>query len=281
MKALIEKILKMWILEALTMLLVISYILVLSFPRSAWDDTSKFIIVNPLRDHICELTFWIALITFSLTIAALIHRKRFAVCSLIVTGSSPLVFIGALIADLGAHEDVESIRCQDGAEYHMLASHFLQGSHLAIGRLEGQDLFHNRMRVVAWSPWEEAFGYLGIVRPKTLLGGHKLLLTHSQMLVGVVGENMAFLAYDVKSGRWYGQPGDNTEQAVWTLSPFLLLGPEDVPNEEDFKALLDPNNFGRPDATAVLADFNNPNPRVREMAKKLHTSLLSYPPRRN
>lgn len=61
-------------------------------------------------------------------------------------------------------------------------------------------------------------------------------------------------------------PNDNKYPNL-KLSPFVLLGPNDIPNQSDFEEALK-DEFNVTDPEVLKSELQNSNPRVREMAKK-------------
>jgi hypothetical protein len=183
---------------------------------------------------------------------------------------SPLIWFGCLVHDFGAHQGAGFVRDHDGKEYHLLKSSFLQGSHLAIGRLRHRLGPIEEYEILAESPWEESFGFLAVVRPEASTNP-ELYLTDDRMLVGVPHRNMAFLAYDLRAAKAYSQRINGDESGfsdMRELSPFLLLRSHDVPRPSDFQSLMAPESFGRPYPQAIQKDLTSDNARVRELARR-------------
>ncbi len=249
------------------------YALLLLLPGESYGKVGEVetITLNAWRGSLFLIAFGSSLVAVCASLWAAIARRLRVGWALLPLGlGSPLLCCMNVVDDLGAHQDAGSVRDRDGAEYHLLKSAFLQGSHLAIARVRRRFGPTVEYEVLVESPWEASFGCLAIVRPE----GQKdaeIYLTEGRTLVGVPYESTAYLAYDLDAKRAYSQIYNVNENGYADLrkrSPFLLLGADDAPRKDDFEALLKAEDYARPTKTAVEAELSNPNPRVAALAKR-------------
>lgn len=209
------------------------------------------------------------------------RRRRGAGCLLFLLSLACPVFLvlGALIHG-DSFTDLGSVQGPDGAEYHLLGWDFLQGSRIAIGRLSSRVGPVEKYRMLAFSFQYGDAGYLAVVRPQAPSGDRTLYLTSNSLLLGAPYENVAYVAYDLKTRKAYGQlVGIEQGRAdIREISPFVLLGRADVPREPDVQSLFDAAGWGRPFPRAVKPDLGNPNPKVADLARRLLDYLKRHPP---
>lgn len=202
------------------------------------------------------------------------RKKWFAVIPTLVLLASPMFVVLAIFEHGGDFHDGAMVKGADGQEYHLLVSHFMQGSEIALGRLESKSATVSKFEKLADSPWEESWGYLTIIRPaqladqKTNVYGTNLYISSDNILLGSFG-NHVYVAFDLTRQIAYSQFKDDPKKHhVRELSSFLLLGPEDTPSEQDIKDLPSNNEFGLIEQDSWRHELNNPNPKVRELAQR-------------
>lgn len=257
-----------------------------SLDQEMTEGLTKFIVIN----NASGAFFIPAMVTWILCLAGCIgcfclkaEKKWFAVLPTLMVLIAPLYLGKSFVDEAAGLHDVATLKVDLDHEYHLLMSHFLQGSELVLAKFESRSGSNTRYRQLAMSPWETSFGYLAIVRPSTLASqkstedGHLLTISKDQILLDAGGSSI-FLAYDLKNEIAYGQlPDQNKEHHVRELSPFLLVGPNDTLNADDAKEIMKDNQFSFPDLNPVEPELNNPNPAVRKLAQQLVARIRKEP----
>jgi hypothetical protein len=265
--------------------LFVAYALMVLLPGESFGRVGavETVTINAWRGHFYVLALASSVAACAASLWAMRSQRRWTLWLLFFAGlGSPLICCSGTFDDLGGFHDAGYVRDKDGTEYHLLKSAFLQGAQLALARLRSRVGPLEEYEVLVESPWEESFGFLAVVRPQASTET-ELYLTEDRMLVGVPHGNMAFLAYDLTLRKAYSQIYNVNEHGyadMRELSPFLLLGSDDVPRESDFKSLMKPKSFGRPYPQAVQKDLTSPNVGVRELARRLLADLRAHPAER-
>jgi len=263
-------------------LLVISYLPLFFIPAETESKVglTRFITVNKFWEPLVIFSVGWAFVTLIISIWVLVRRQRLGWFLLAAALTTPFAFCIGTFKNIDKHTDYSSLRDKDGSEYHLMVSHFLQGSDIVICRLLRESPFTQEYEVLVTSAWEEMQGSLGLVRPQgTPNKDISLYMSPKHVLVGATGNNRAFLAYDLSNKVGYSGDDKMFEPArsIYELSPFLLLTAKDTPNESDFKDLLGAENFGRPKFKSIEGDLKSENPAVRKMAGEIKADILGHP----
>ena len=262
------------------------YVLLYAFPpsKNEYSGPSSTITINRWWEPLGWATAALLLVNLVLSFRWQLQRRVLWWVPLSFALAGPLLCCGGLFNGLISYGDLASVKDRDGTEYHLLGQSFLQGSDLAIGRLQSRFGFLEQYEVIVTSPWEQSFGYLEVVRPEDRVTEEAgLWLTKDRVLVGLPYGNDAYLAYDLEAKRPYSQIFNSNElnyTDIRNLSPFLLLKSGDVPSERDFKELLNPESYGYPDKFAVDLDLYQSDPLRVSLARKLLPFLKKNPPKR-
>lgn len=274
-----------------TTLVIIEIVLLFTFPsyseaRSVVSQGGKnheyWSITNRDYPMIVVILIWVVPIFALVAGCVCIARKNWVgllpitfVCSCPVLGVWIMFVSGMQEFDSGLVVDSK------GTEYHALVESFMQGQTLTIARLNSVRGSTKNYEVLVSSPFDSPKYYLRLVRPATAKDGTMIHLVDDHLVISCLGDNRAFGAYDLATETAYNCPFPIHPELVdiKTLSPFVMLKPEDELNESDVKDVL--NDFvgdslqNGPDLPlkAVEAELTNPNPRVREIAAKIAEGL--------
>lgn len=265
-------------LLALTGILVISWCLLFFTSNSV--RLGQELTINTAHGWFYPIVIVVGVLALIGSIWALSANNGIGVVSLVAVVVSPVVMFFAGIFEAGDYSSVAMARDVDGTEYHLLDSHFLQGSSLAIGRLTKRNAFQTKFDLLIESGCEDTFGFLSLVRPNRKTDECLIALTSNHVVVGAEQGYKCYLAYDLRNRKAYSQSGNSSGEvstSIQSMSPFVLLGPHDLPKKEDYKLLFDPKSTGLPDVKAVEADLQNPNPAVRVMARRYIDHVHSHP----
>ena len=130
------------------------------------------------------------------------------------------------------------------------------------------------------SSFEDQYGFRDMVRPKRSTNDQLLLRSSNGLIVGFLGSNRAYVAYDPNKKIAYSQFQQEGAHTITNLSPFVLLDQDDAINDSDAEELLKSAKRENLDPDLIRDDQNNLNPRVRELAEKLVAKLSKEPPQK-
>lgn len=243
------------------------------FPFNGHIDREQTltIINNPIAIVWAVIAFvsWLACLVAS--IVCLLQKSKFGWLAFAGFLIAPLAICVDTFRHLADYEDFATIKDEFGNEYHLLLSHFWMDSSIYIGKLES--------KIGPWANYQklsplvsdESFACLAIVRPSGAAESPRLYINANHMLIGVSNGNRACFAYDLKKGISYSYGGGDGKKSenIQTLSPFLLIGKDDKPSEEDFNAYVENETFDRAKLEVIKTELKNPNKRVREMAYRI------------
>jgi len=192
----------------------------------------------------------------------------------------PIALIFALLDQLGAFQVVGDPVRRGGAEYVLLASHFLQGSDLMIAKRLGGPPWAVLYEALAEAPWEESFGYVPVVRPAGTAKEFGLLCSPDGVLVQVSENGQCYTAYDLTSSKEYTQlhhVGGEKRSNIDALSPFVLLSESGRPHLDDEATLLKGEQFAKIRTDVVRRELQSKNPEVRRLAQAVLDRHLDKP----
>jgi len=174
----------------------------------------------------------------------------------------------------------DTLTAPDGTRYAFLDYSFLQGQTMALAEVTADGPVRMTCRVIGTNNGDWPRSWTPVVRPATQAheGYGQLYLSPAGVLVGIRYRNRCFLAYDRKTGRFFGH-GD-----VETISPFVLIGPSTRMYPPDVTALLaavktpaQEGEGGRVNPDRLREALQHPNGEVRKLARKLLQAMSSAP----
>jgi len=208
-------------------------------------------------------------------------RRRVLLPVLAIVTAVVLMPAGLVLRFLRAPADWtlhDTLTAPDGKRYAFLNYSFLQAQIMALTEVAAEGPVRVTCRVIGTNNGDWPRSWTPVVRPAAQAheGHGQLYLSEGGMLVGIRYQNRCFLAYDRKTGRFFGH-GD-----VETISPFVLIGPTTKMHPPDVKALLaavktpiQEGEGGRVDPGRLREALQHPNGEVRKLARKL---LEAMPP---
>jgi len=153
----------------------------------------------------------------------------------------------------------------DGRTYYFLDFSFLQGQEMALTYLEHEGWLTRTMRSLGTNNGDCPRSWASVVRPAGARDDYgQLYSSESGMILGIRYKNHCYLAYNTKTGEFFGH-GDIEE-----LSPFVLIGPDTPIHQPDVMEVIEQVRWG--------AEFFSGAPDIRSPARYLggHT-LPGYP----
>jgi hypothetical protein len=166
-------------------------------------------------------------------------------------------------------EDISQVQTADGRNYHVQRKTFFQGQNLALTEEVTHGPLFLDTRVAATGSGVSHFGYPMLVSPrwpKSPTAQMRLRASSDGRWLALLRRiptedcTEAVLVYDRRERKLYPL------EEIRTLSPFLVIGPEDELDPDDVTALRGP----APPFPEVLArDLHHPNPRVCALVKEL------------
>ena len=252
-----------------TLLLIVSEVLAHYFP--SWfqieTQTSLTVIAYPIGAWFegFALFSWIACIVCSFV--SLFTKTKWGLLSFLAFLICPVVALSTgmeQIAETYNHEG--ELKDVDGSEYHLFSNSFFQGNKLLIAKVNDRTGSRTSYNKLATASCSGDANHLQLIRPQSKPNTSPLNMTKDRLLIGTSGETYAFVAYDLKR---------QLELSISKVSPFVLLGPQDIPNQSDFEEALKGGPFSVNDSDVLKSELKNANPNVRVMAQKLLTKLSS------
>ena len=256
------------------------------------QDYDTITILNPI---IKEAIFWISVACF---VALLyIGRKKHgnkrtplaSLCLVIALVGFPLSCSIDTASNVTAWQVQSELTYKVGEKYYFMDYSFLQAQHMAITRRVNETMFTLGTKVVGTNNGDSPRSWASVIRPANKLkeGGGQLYISDHGLLVGFRYDNRCYLAYDMLADKFYGH-GD-----IENLSPFVLIGPNDLLYEPDVDALLyearrqvqmleesmtassaavfltGKEGPGYPSINTLKAELSHENKEVRKLAKRL------------
>ncbi|MEI7986661.1 MAG: hypothetical protein WCI55_13630 [Armatimonadota bacterium] len=233
------------------------------FIGSGYEDGWQIVFTtSPISGFISGLTTLTLVAGVIVLFISLFRMNWQGIILLIVMLGTLFVAFGSAFKQAGDYQDAAKVKDAQGNEYHLLLSHFLQGSHLVIGKVVRHTSFETAYQVLADDSWES--NGLHVVRAKGVSDGSRVAITPAGLLVGLSG-NYLFAAYNFNTKTRFNTVGPNL---VGELSPFILLREGDTPNEKDFQDLLHLTGDDKPNSAVIKKDLTSPIPIVRELAAR-------------
>ncbi len=254
----------------MSVLLVLAFWIALSFPDrqhfvgSGYEVGWQIIFTtSPISSFIGGLTTFALIAGVVVLIISLFRMNWQGIILLIVILGTLFVTFGSAFEQAGDYQDASKVKDARGNEYHLFLSHFLQGSHLLIGKVVRQTSNETAYEILADDTWES--DCLHVVRAKGASDESQLIVTSSGLLVALADNNMCFAAYDINSKTRYDTEGSHK---LSELSPFVLLREGDTPSEKDFQDLLHLTGDDKPKSVVIKKDLTSSIPIVRQLAAR-------------
>jgi hypothetical protein len=212
------------------------------------------------------LAWFIALVVLALySLYRRLYARGSAMASAALLGiMSPVV---SFINDPAPWQIYGAVRDADGTLYCFAESSFLQGQMLTLARLQDEATFTRTLQPLVVTNGDNPRSFLLVVRPSGSSQGYgQVLLTESGWVLGLRHESRCYVAYNRVTKEIFGH--DTVER----LSPFMLLGTDDVPSESDVATIeeaLITSRRGAPTTDAIREGLTHPNPLVRVLASRL------------
>jgi len=150
-----------------------------------------------------------------------------------------------------------------GQTYVLAAS--LAQNQITLTHVGEQSWRRRRLQIIGQCSAEASDNHILLIRAdKTSQTGQLILVNDT--LIGLPHDNHCYLAYDLSSETFY------SDQTILSLSPYLCLGPDDTPLENDVQELtraLQETDADSLNWQTIEAGLTHPNPKVREIAEKL------------
>ena len=248
-----------------TLLLAVSEIIAFQFPSERQIETHAALAV--IKSPVGLWFGWFAIILWVTCIVCLVMsivtRNKWGLLSFLAVLVCPIVaFFSALDESIAMYIDEGSLRDSDGSEYHLFSNSFLQGNKLMLARVVERSGSRTTYSILSVASNSGDANRVRLIRPQGKPEVSAPTITRGRLLIGAP-EGYAFVFYDLKQNL---PPNDNNNPNL-KLSPFVLLGPNDIPNQTDFEEALK-DEFNVTDPEVLKSELQNSNPRVREMAKK-------------
>jgi hypothetical protein len=150
-----------------------------------------------------------------------------------------------------------------GQTYVLAAS--LAQNRIALAHVGEQSWRQRHLQIIGQCSAEASDNHVLLIRAdKTSQAGQLILVNDT--LIGLPHDNHCYLAYDLSNETFY------SDQTILSLSPYLCLGPDDTPLENDVQGLT--RALQETDADSLIwqtveAGLTHTNPKVREIAEEL------------
>lgn len=223
--------------------------------------------------------WWVVMGVLLVSVVDLLFRRRLLLAAVFVTLAAILQTITLVVWGLSGWGDWEAYerRTIDGAELAYLEAGRFMDQGIALAVVTDKNAWRTRYRVIGYTRGDHPREWLSVVRPTPIddrLGG-LTVSADGKTVVGTRYDNHAFFAYDVATGKFVGED-------IVRLSPFLLLGPDEIPSDDDAQRVLarireTKYPEGRPSRASLVAALDHPNPRVRVMAAQMVAAFDALP----
>ena len=243
--------------------------------------------VNSLPDQVAIATLIVGALILGLAIRRIFCREKLGWLFCGTSLLSPLCCgLGEFRNGFLMHQEVSTVMDSQGREYRLFRWDGLQGSDFDLVRLESRGFGFEKFRILASGPTKyeddgSTADFLDMVRPSGQAQEREFRLVAGRYILEAPDSRRTVFAYDTVVDRAYSVECSDSHSdprstcfSMKQLSPFVELGESDTPNEDDFKELMKCEEHGCPTPDAIVADLQNPNPRVRDMVQTLLERLL-------
>lgn len=247
-----------------TGIMILAVGLYFAFPGYGYREVGNKITVTSIPFG--GLFFWFGVIAWMLCFYAFSYCIKFKtwvrLLPFIMLVLTPFVPLYASLEHEFDYVVKSKVVDRDGTEYGLFLPATDAGADIKIGKLIARSGFTANYEKLVHGTLELADGNLYVVRRDGSPNRTTLTLTSNRVLVGHSGQR-AFVGYDLDSHIEY------KFYDMYKLSPFILLGKDDEPSEDDFRGLESLNGFNEADFVIFRRELKNPNPKVRSMAQRL------------
>ena len=242
-----------------TLLLAVSETIAFQFPSERQIEThaTLAVIKNPVGLWFgwFAIILWVTCVVCS--VMSIVTRNKWGLLSFLAVLVCPIVaFFSAFDEAIAMYIDEGSLRDSDGSEYHLFSNSFLQGNKLMLAKVVERSGSRTTYSILSVASNSGDADHVRLIRPKRKPEVHAPTITRGRLLIGAPG-GYAYVFCDLKQKL----------KPDLKLSPFVLLGPNDIPNQTDYEEALE-DQFNVTDPEVLKSELQNSNPRVREMAKK-------------
>lgn len=250
-----------------TFLLILFETLAFQFPSERQIESQTFltVIANPMGSWFEKFAVisWIACTVSSFL--SLFTRSKWGLLSFFAVLICPIVAIFSGVEDsITYYNHEDELKDIEGSEYHLFSNSFFQGNKLLIAKVNDRTGSRTNYAKLASGSFSGDANHVLLIRPQFKSSTSPLTITRGRILLCTYGEKYVFASYDLKR---------QVDLSIDKVSPFVLLGPKDAPNQTDFEEAFKGDPFNVSDPDVLKSELKNANPKVREMAKKLIAKL--------
>ena len=201
-------------------------------------------------------------------------RNKLGWLSFIALLISPVVaFFSAFDEAVAMYVDEGNLIDVNGSEYHLFSNSFLQGNKLMLSRVVERSGSRTIYSILSIGSNSGDAPHVRMIRAQGQPDVHAPTITRGRLLIGAP-EAYAYVFYDLNQ-KVLSAPSEDHTYSISKVSPFVLLGPNDIQNQPDFDEALKDDGFNVTDPEVLKSELQNPNPRVQEMAKKWLGNLVA------
>lgn len=190
-----------------------------------------------------------------------------AIAFVLAVFAFPCAGINHLVSNLGPWTMCDRVEDEEGNSYVFCDSSFLQGQVMALTRVEQENIWITKVRILGTTNGDSPRSWASVVRPANAQDDYgQLYLTEANKLVGIRFDNRCYLVYDLNERKFLGH-GD-----VEQISPFICIGAADELHYADVRAIervisKSTQTSGYPRKRSLLSALSHPNPKVRLVAE--------------
>lgn len=247
-----------------TGIMILAVCLYFAFPGYGYKELGNEIIVTAIP--FAGLFFWFGVVAWMLCFYAFSYCIKFKtwvrLLPFVMLVLTPFVPLYASLEHEFDYNVKSKVVDRDGGEYHLFLPDTSAGTDIKIGKVINRTAFKTTYEKLVNGSLDAMDGYLHVVRREGPSRNVSLSLSSNRILFGVVKQRV-FVGYDLDHHI------DYKFYEMEELSPFVLLGKDDTPSEDDFKAIENSGDFGEAKLNKIRGELSNPNPKVRSMAQRL------------
>ena len=252
-----------------TILLVVSEAITYKFPSERQIETQTTLTV--IKSSVGVWFGWFAIIFWGAcmvcSLMSIATRNKWGWLSFLAFLVCPCVGLSSGLEEMDhTYVDEGSSKDVDGSEYHLLTNSFLQGHKCLLAKVKDRAGSTTTYAILSFASFSGDAEHVRLVRTQGKPEVHAPTITRGRLLIAAF-ETYAYGAYDLNHKVNHSGSSDDKGYPISKLSPFVLLGPNDIPNQTDFEEALKEDAFNVTDPDVLKSELQNSNPRVREMAK--------------
>jgi hypothetical protein len=266
----------------ITLLLGVCETVAYKFPyeRQIETETTLTVVRNSVGGwfETLALIFWAA--CFVCSLMSLVTRNKWGFLSILGFLVCPCVGLSSGLDNMDhTYIDEGSTKDKDGTEYHLLANSMLQGHKLLLAKVSNRDGSRTSYSIFTMASCSGDSDHVLLIRPQGKRDATAPIITKERLLIAAFG-SYAYGAYDLKRPTKHVASEDDRGYPISKVSPFVLIDLNDKPSQTDFEAAIKEDGFNVTDPVVLKSELLNPNPRVRDMAKKWLAKLADKPSRK-